>query len=60
VQRARAPSATDLWPPIAVVRSSEATIAVVGGTGAYEGARGSITDRDLPHGRTGDTIHLLP
>jgi hypothetical protein len=35
-------------------------IAVVGGTGAYEGACGSITSRNLPRGRTEDTIHLLP
>jgi hypothetical protein len=35
-------------------------IAVVGGTGAYEGARGSVTFRNLPRGRTEDTIHLLP
>ena len=33
----------------ALVRGGEnPTIAVVGGTGAYEGAPGSITDRDLP------------
>ena len=44
----------------AVLRGGEATIAVVGGTGAYEGARGSITDRDLPRDRTEDTVHLLP
>jgi hypothetical protein len=44
----------------AVVRGEEASIAVVGGTGAYEGARGSITDRNLPRDRTEDTIHLLP
>jgi allene oxide cyclase-like protein len=45
----------------AVVRGGEnPTIAVVGGTGAYEGARGSITDRDLPRGRTEATVHLLP
>jgi hypothetical protein len=44
----------------AVGRGGEATIAVVGGTGAYEGARGSITDRDLPRDRTEDTVHLLP
>ena len=44
----------------AVLRGEEASIAVVGGTGAYEGARGSITDRDLPRDRTEDTIHLLP
>jgi hypothetical protein len=44
----------------AVVRGETAIIAVVGGTGAYEGARGSITDRDLPRGRTEATVHLLP
>jgi hypothetical protein len=44
----------------AVIRGGEATIALVGGTGAYEGARGSITDRDLPRGRTEATVHLLP
>jgi hypothetical protein len=44
----------------AVLRGEEASIAVVGGTGAYEGARGSITDRDLPRDRTEDTVHLLP
>jgi hypothetical protein len=44
----------------AVVKGEEASIAVVGGTRAYEGARGSITDRDLPRDRTEDTVHLLP
>ena len=45
----------------AVVRGTQLpTIAVVGGTGAYEGARGSITDRRLPRGRTEATVHLLP
>ena len=44
----------------AVVIRGDANIAVVGGTGAYEGARGSITDRDLPRERTEDTVHLLP
>jgi hypothetical protein len=44
----------------AVAQGDDETIAVVGGTGAYEGARGSITDRDLPRDRTEDTIHLLP
>lgn len=45
----------------AVVRGGQLpTIAVVGGTGAYEGARGSITDRRLPRGRTEATVHLLP
>ena len=44
----------------AVLAGDDATIAVVGGTGAYEGARGSITDRDLPRDRTEDTVHLLP
>jgi hypothetical protein len=44
----------------AVVIRGDANIAVVGGTGAYEGARGSITDTDLPRERTEDTVHLLP
>lgn len=44
----------------AALKGEDASIAVVGGTGAYEGARGSITDRDLPRDRTEDTIHLLP
>lgn len=34
-------------------------IAVVGGTGAYEGARGSVTSRQRKNG-TIDTIRLLP
>jgi hypothetical protein len=45
---------------VSAVSRGEATIAVVGGTGAYEGARGSITDRDLPRSRTEATVHLLP
>jgi allene oxide cyclase-like protein len=44
----------------AVLRRGNATIAVVGGTGAYEGARGSIIDRALPRGRIENTVHLLP
>ena len=45
----------------AVVRGDQLpSIAVVGGTGAYEGARGSVTDRRLPRGRTEATVHLLP
>lgn len=44
----------------ALLKGEDAKIAIVGGTGAYEGARGSITDRDLPRGRTEDTVHLLP
>ncbi len=44
----------------AVLNGENAKIAIVGGTGAYEGARGSITDRDLPRDRTEDTVHLLP
>ena len=35
------------------------TGAVVGGTGAYEGARGTLTSDPGSHGTT-DTIHLLP
>jgi hypothetical protein len=33
-------------------------IAVVGGTEAYEGARGSIMSRNLPRDRTEDTVHV--
>jgi hypothetical protein len=44
----------------AILQRDDATISVVGGTGAYEGARGSITDEELPRGRTENTIHLLP
>jgi hypothetical protein len=37
-------------------------IAIVGGTGAYEGARGSIkaTSRGDNSPYTDDTVHLLP
>lgn len=44
-----------------VVRAANATntVAVLGGTGAYEGARGSLTLTEVPHGSQ-DTIHLLP
>jgi hypothetical protein len=35
-------------------------LAVVGGTGAYEGARGSVTGKNLPRDRIEDTVHLLP
>jgi hypothetical protein len=45
---------------ISAVMRGVPRIAVVGGTGAYEGARGSITFRELPRDRTEDTIHLLP
>ena len=34
--------------------------AVTGGTGAYEGVRASISQRNLPRGRMENTIHLLP
>ncbi len=47
----------------AAFRGSEGeniTIAVVGGTRAYEGARGSIRSRPLPGNRTEATVHLLP
>jgi hypothetical protein len=37
------------------VRDGEPTIAVVGGTAAYEGARGSVTDMN----RVEATVHLL-
>ena len=35
------------------------TFAVIGGTGAYEGARGTQTEKDLGSGGI-ETIHLLP
>ena len=35
-------------------------LAVTGGTGAYEGARGSVTVRGLPRDRMENTVHLLP
>ena len=44
----------------AAVIKGNPKIAVVGGTGAYEGARGSITERELPKERTELTVHLLP
>ena len=44
----------------AAVIDGNPKIAVVGGTGAYEGARSSITGRDLPKERTENTVHLLP
>jgi hypothetical protein len=44
----------------AAVINGNPKIAVVGGTGAYEGARGSITERELPKERTENTVHLLP
>jgi hypothetical protein len=47
----------------AAFRGSEGgnlTIAVTGGTGAYEGARGSITSREASGNATEDTVHLLP
>ena len=36
-----------------------APLAVVGGAGAYEGARGQLTTRDV-QGGSEDTVHLLP
>ncbi len=38
----------------------ESPFAITGGTGAYDGARGSFTSRDLRGGRTEDKIRLLP
>jgi hypothetical protein len=35
------------------------TVAVLGGTGAYEGARGSLTFTEVEHGSQ-DAFHLLP
>jgi hypothetical protein len=37
------------------------TVAVTGGTGTYEGARGSVVEMDVNGGRgSEDTVHLLP
>jgi hypothetical protein len=41
-------------------RDEDVLSAITGGTGAYEGARGSISQRDIPRGRTENTVHLLP
>ena len=41
-------------------RDEDVLTAVTGGTGAYEGARGSISQRNLPRGRMENTVHLLP
>jgi allene oxide cyclase-like protein len=41
-------------------RDEDVLSAVTGGTGAYEGARGSISQRNLPRGRTENTVHLFP
>jgi hypothetical protein len=41
--------------------SDQAIVAVTGGTGAYEGRRGSITSKERPGGKlSDDTIHLVP
>jgi hypothetical protein len=36
------------------------TVAITGGTGAYEGANGTIISRDGPNDTSVDTVHLLP
>ena len=36
------------------------TVAVIGGTGAYEGARGQFTSRTNADGSSQDTVQLLP
>jgi len=41
-------------------RDEDVPSAVTGGTGAYEGARGSISYRNLPKGLMENTVHLLP
>lgn len=41
------------------VASATNTIAVLGGTGAYEGARGTLTFTEVTNGSQ-DTLHLLP
>jgi hypothetical protein len=40
--------------------SKDARVAVVGGTGAYNGARGSLTSHNNADGSSVDTITLLP
>lgn len=40
--------------------SSTFVAAVTGGTGAYEGARGTLTSIMSKSGRSTDTLHLLP
>ena len=35
-------------------------LAITGGTGAYEGARGSVSSRNISDGRLENTFHLLP
>lgn len=44
---------------LAIGSANVATLAVTGGTGAYEGARGSMVSRESGDGAAGDTIHLL-
>lgn len=41
-------------------RDEDVLTAITGGTGAYEGVRGSLAQRNLPDGRMENTIHLLP
>lgn len=41
-------------------RDEDVLTAITGGTGAYEGARGSLAQRNLPNDRMENTIHLLP
>ena len=41
-------------------KASAKQIAVVGGTGAYKGARGTMTSSAQPNGPDKDVIHLLP
>jgi hypothetical protein len=41
-------------------REEDVALAVIGGTGAYEGARGQISARNLPSERLESTFHLLP
>ena len=38
----------------------DAPLAITGGTGAYEGARGSVSSRNISGGRLENTFHLLP
>ncbi len=47
-------------PSVANQRDEDVPSAVTGGTGAYEGTRGSISQRNLSHGRMQNTVHLAP
>ncbi len=50
----------ECWSARGNQRDEDVTTAITGGTGAYEGARGSLAQRNVPNGRMENTIHLLP